>query len=176
MAVVLMDKIENNESFLPYLFTSNEAHFHLDGHVNSKNNIYWGTQPPNEVVEKPLHSQKVTAWCALSTLGCIGPFLFEAKGATVTITTVRYIEVLNKFYKELETRFSGYLPKLWFQQDGATPHTALMTRDWLNEHFKRRIISKNFPLEWAPHSPDLSPPDLDGASGTRCLGLKIFNL
>ena len=90
-----MDKIENNESFLPYLFISGEAHFHLDGHVNSKNNNNWGTEPPNEVVEKPLHSQKVTAWCALSTmLGCIGPFFFEAKGATVTITAERYIEVL----------------------------------------------------------------------------------
>ena len=34
-----------------------------------------------------------------------------------------------------------------------------MTRDWLKEHFKWRIISKNLPLEWAPHSPDLSPAD-----------------
>ena len=40
MAVVLMDKIEENKTFLPYLFSSDEAHFHLDGQVNSKNNVF----------------------------------------------------------------------------------------------------------------------------------------
>lgn len=159
MAEALMDKIENNKSFLPYLWTSDEAHFHLDGQVNSKNNVFWGSEPPTEVREKPLHSKKVTAWCALSTLGCIGPFFFQEKRTTVTINKERYIEVLEKFWKELETRFPGYLPKIWFQQDGATPHTALITREWLRNHFKRRIISKDFPQEWSPNSPDLSPPD-----------------
>ena len=30
---------------------------------------------------------------------------------------------------------------------------------WLKEHFKKRIISKKFEIEWAPYSPDLSLPD-----------------
>ena len=71
VAVVLIDKIEENMSFLflPYLFTSDEAHFHLDGQVNSTSNFYWGTERPNEVAQKPLHSAKVTAWCELFTMG-----------------------------------------------------------------------------------------------------------
>ena len=50
MAVVLMDKIEENKTFFPYLFTSDEAHFHLDGQVNSKNNVIWGSERPTDVV------------------------------------------------------------------------------------------------------------------------------
>ena len=73
-------------SFLSLLWTSDEAHFHLDGQVNSKNIIYWGSSHPDEVREKPLHSQKVTVWCALSMKGIIGPLFFEENGDTVTIT------------------------------------------------------------------------------------------
>ena len=70
--------------------------------------------------------------------------------------------MLKKFYKELETRFPGYLKRLWFQQDGASPHSAHIdiTKDWLKENFKKRAVSKNFSIEWSPHSPDLSPSDV----------------
>ena len=39
------------------------------------------------------------------------------------------------------------------------PHTANITKEWLVAHFKKRIVSNKFPIEWAPHSPDLNPPD-----------------
>ena len=42
MAKVLLDKIEESDTFLKNLWTTDEAHFHLDGQVNSKNNVYWG--------------------------------------------------------------------------------------------------------------------------------------
>ena len=77
----------------------------------------------------------------------------------MTVNAERYIKVLKKFYKELETRFPGYLKRLWFQQDGASPHSAHITIDWLKDNFKKRVVSKNFSIEWSPHSPDLSPPD-----------------
>ena len=57
---------------------------------------------------------------------------------------------LGKFPYHIQTKH---------KQDGATPHTAKISREWLTEHFGRRIISSKFPIEWAPHSPDLSPPD-----------------
>ena len=47
----------------------------------------------------------------------------------------------------------------WFQQDGASPHTSHMSRNWLKEHFGKRVISCYAEFEWASHSPDLSPPD-----------------
>ena len=142
MTTVLMEKIESTKSFLSHLWTTDEAHFHLDGQVNSKNNIFWGSSRPDEVNETPLHSQKVTVWCALSMKGIIGQLFFEESGQTVTVTKERYVDVLNKFWDELETRYHTYIPKSWFQQDGATHHTANITINWLKEHFKHRVVSK----------------------------------
>jgi len=48
---------------------------------------------------------------------------------------------------------------IWFQQDGATAHTAGETMELLRRHFPNRIISKNGDLTWPLRSPDLSAPD-----------------
>ena len=159
----LSDKIEDTPSFLPLLITSDEAHFHLDGQVNSKNNIFWGEKPPLEVAQKPLHSAKVTAWCGIWSKGLIGPYFFEEGGATVTVNSERYLGVLQKLYTDVQSSHPSLLSKVWFQQDGATPHTANIVKQWLKDHFKSRVISSfrdnSCPIEWSPHSPDLSPPD-----------------
>lgn len=52
MAVKLLEKIEKNSNFLNLLWTSDEAHFHLEGKVNSKTNVYWGTSKPSEIATK----------------------------------------------------------------------------------------------------------------------------
>ncbi len=49
--------------------------------------------------------------------------------------------------------------KMWFQQDGATPHTATIVVDLLQKTFGDRFISFRTNNEWPPHSPDLSPLD-----------------
>ena len=46
------DTIEDNPDFL-HVWFSDEAHFLLSGHVNSKNNVYWGTEA---VTLKKVHS------------------------------------------------------------------------------------------------------------------------
>ena len=48
------------------------------------------------------------------------------------------------------------IDKAYFQQDGATAHTARMSMTLLDDVFADRIISKSI---WLPRSPDLSPPD-----------------
>ena len=44
----------------------------------------------------------------------------------------------------------------WFQQDGATLHTANITLEWLDQRFPDRLISRRRDSEWPPHSPDLN--------------------
>ena len=39
------------------------------------------------------------------------------------------------------------------------PHTSNHTLDWLREQFQERLINRKCDVEWAPHSPDLNPPD-----------------
>ena len=46
------------------------------------------------------------------------------------------------------------IDKAYFQQDGATAHTAHMSTALLDDVFADRIISKTI---WPPRSPDLSP-------------------
>ena len=111
MAKWLLAKIDTSKTFLDHLWTTDEAHFHLDGQVNSRNNVYWGSERPAEVTEKPLHSQKVTVWAALSMKGVVGPLFFEEQEKTVTINTDRYLKILEVFWKELEENYKGYLPR-----------------------------------------------------------------
>ena len=58
-------------------YFSDEAHFHLSGAVNKQNMRYWSPDNQRQLHHRPLHSQRVTVWCALSRVGIIGPWFFE---------------------------------------------------------------------------------------------------
>ena len=45
---------------------------------------------------------------------------------------------------------------MWFQQDGATAHTARAVLALLQQDFTGKVISKNGSVPWPPRSPDLS--------------------
>jgi hypothetical protein len=48
---------------------------------------------------------------------------------------------------------------MWFQQDGASCHTAGQTIELLNSKFGERVISRNGPVNWPPRSCNLTPLD-----------------
>lgn len=139
------------------IWFSDEAHFTLNRYVNKQNMRFWGTSKPDFYEERPLHSQKVTVWAALSSAGIIGPFFYEEDGETTTVTSQRYLTILKtKFLPELERR-DIEMNNVWFQQDGATPHTARIVLEWLAEKLGEHFISLRLNIEWPPHSPDLNP-------------------
>lgn len=158
----MADWFKRHPDVFKNLWFSDEAHFSLSGHVNSHNAVHWGSHRPEEVQTMPLHSKKVTVWVAMRHGGgIIGPFFFEDdRGETVTVTQERYVsEALEPFWRELKRRRGIRRHEEWFQQDGAPPHTAKRSLEWLEEHFPDRHISLKSAVEWAPHSPDLSPLD-----------------
>ncbi|GFS65186.1 DUF4817 domain-containing protein [Trichonephila clavipes] len=111
-----------------------EAHFWLNGYVNKQNCRIWSEPNPQVYVETPLHTEKLTVWCALWADGIIGPYFFKNdEGHSVTV--------------------------LWFQQDGTTCHTARATIDLLKDTFGDRIISRFGPVNWPPRSCDSTPLD-----------------
>ena len=114
MTVKILDKIEETQSFLNLLWTSDEAHFHLDGKANSKTNVFWESSRPSEVVTKPLHSPKCTVWAAISARGIIGPIFIEESGTAVTVTKECHVEVLKIFKSELQTLYPSLMSKFWF--------------------------------------------------------------
>ena len=51
------------------------------------------------------------------------------------------------------------MPGHWWQQDGATAHTARATIQLLTAMFQDRKIFRHSDFEWPPRSPDLTAPD-----------------
>lgn len=139
-------------------FSSDEAHFHLSGNVNKQNYRYWAENNPRELHQRPLHAPKVTVWCAVSKFGVIGPYFFEEDGRSVTINSERYLAMLEDFFepKFEELSEETNLGDIWFQQDGATAHTAQVVMVKLRQMFPARLVSRRGDVEWPPRSPDLS--------------------
>ncbi|GFV50437.1 uncharacterized protein TNCV_626801 [Trichonephila clavipes] len=64
--------------------------------------------------------------------------------------------ITNFFTPELNNHD---VQELWFQQDGATCHTARATIDLLKDTLDDRLISRFGPVNWPPRSCDLTPLD-----------------
>ncbi|GFU86465.1 uncharacterized protein TNCV_1418171 [Trichonephila clavipes] len=143
---------------------TDEAHFHLDGSVNTHNCRIWETDNPHSTLRVPLHSPKVTVWCGFSASFILGPYFFEELGAggpvTCFITGQRYASLLrNKIIPDMQAR--QCLSRIIFMQDGAPPHITRCVKDVLKHHFtEERVISRHFRHMWPPRSPDLNPCDL----------------
>ena len=43
-----------------------EAHFYLNGTVNTQNSRIWASEQPHAVQEIPLHPTKLTVWCGFT--------------------------------------------------------------------------------------------------------------
>ncbi|GFS50846.1 uncharacterized protein TNCV_4847541 [Trichonephila clavipes] len=137
---------------------SDEAHFWLNAYVNKQNCRIWSEANPQVYVETSLHPEKLTVWCALWAGGIIGPYFFKNdEGHNVTVNGDRYrAMVTNFFIPELNNHD---VQELWFQQDGATCHTARAAIDLLKDTFGDRLVSRFGPVNWPPRSCDLTPLD-----------------
>ena len=151
---------------------SDEAHFHLNGFVNKQNCRFWAKENPRAVHQSELHPVKCTVWCAITSNKIIEPYFFEDDdGNAVTVTGERYRAMLRNFlWPAIRNRV-----RMWFQQDGATAHTARESMQLLRERFNGRIICR-FDVNWPSRPPDLTSPDffLWGYLGF-CQQAPIFN-
>ncbi|GFX71582.1 putative RNA-directed DNA polymerase from transposon X-element [Trichonephila clavipes] len=130
---------------------------------SNKKRLYWSLGKvieliPQVHVETPLHPEKLTVWCALWAGGIIGPYFFKnEEGHNVTVNGDRYRAMITNFFiPELNNHD---VQELWFQQDGATCHTARAIIDLLKDTFGDRLISRFGPVNWPPRSCDLTPLD-----------------
>ncbi|GFU43648.1 uncharacterized protein TNCV_4483211 [Trichonephila clavipes] len=99
---------------------------------------------------------------------CLAMKRTSGRMATSTNKTAAFgVKLIHKFngdrYRARITNF--FIPELnnhdvqelWFQQDGATCHTARATIDLLKDTFGDRLISRFGPVNWPPRSCDLTP-------------------
>ncbi|KAL0868271.1 hypothetical protein ABMA27_007802 [Loxostege sticticalis] len=114
--------------------------------------------PSKLVMKTPLHPLKVTVWCGICVDRVIGPYFFEdAGGNAITVNGERYRTMLREFL--IPSLDELGLEHIWFQQDGATAHTARDTMDLVRDAFPGRVISRFGDLPWPARSPDLTSPD-----------------
>ena len=144
----------------PHWF-SGEAHFPLNSAVNNHNNVFWGSEQPEEITKKKLKGPKVIAFVAFKARhGLLGPYWFEEDVKTVTINAARYRDVIKMFYDDLSEALSeGQLRMAWFMQDGAPPHTAHETNVYFRGLFNTRLLAFGDDHEWSPYSPGHNPLD-----------------
>jgi hypothetical protein len=126
--------------------------------VNKQNFRYRAAENPRELHARPLHSQKVTVWCTLSSIRVIEPYFFEEGGVTVTVNANPYCNMLENCLRPKidECGEEHNLEDFWFQEDGATSHTARRPHAILKEVFPGRVVSLHEAVQWPPRSPDLS--------------------
>lgn len=153
-----LERLGEDQMFSSKILFSDEAHFWLNGYVNKQNCRIWDEEQPEEVQELPLHPEKTTVWCGLWAGGIIGPYFFKnEEGRNVTVNGARYRAMITDYLlPEIEAR---NLNDIWFQQDGATCHTARATMALLREHFDEQLISRFGPVNWPPRSCDITPLD-----------------
>jgi len=132
---------------LDVTFFTDEDWFHLSGYVNTQNTRLWLSENPHALHEKPLHDQKLGVWVAISRRRIVGSLFFKE-----TVNSKHYCSMPHDFIGLLEEDEITYS---WFQQDGATVHTANNSMKILNEIFGEHVISRNL---WPPRAPDLTPP------------------
>jgi len=143
----------------PTVLGSNEAHFHISGTVNKQHFRYWAAENPLKIHQWPLYSPKVTVWCALYTVGIVGPYFFEEDGVTVTVTFNRYCEMLENFYAQ-KLKSTKILMPFGFNRMGPQLIRPVVLALFLQETFPGRLNSLRENITRPPpRSPDLSPCD-----------------
>ena len=149
-----LQRLRVRPRFNEVLYMSDEANFYLNGLVNKYNCRVWALENPHATVQHEMQAAHLTVWCALSSTRVIGPFFFQE-----TVTASRYAAMLEQFFFPALQRAGVPLSRVWFQQDGATPHTSRIALSALENFFGQRVISKGAAVRWPPRSPDLSVVD-----------------
>ena len=127
------------------------------GVVNKQNLCYWAETNPQKLHERPLHSPKVTVWCAISELEIWHPY-FLRKITTLSQSTLTHNArcwniLLGEIWKRL---------KIW-RTCGACRTGQHVTRHgvWLLYcgYFFFRLMSLRGDICWPARSPGLNPCD-----------------
>lgn len=132
--------------FLPWMFTD-EASIDRNGHVQAVRRIPGVLTDQTIYIQEEQFPKRIMVWGAIAR-NFKGP-LMRVGG---TLNSVRYQEMITES-GVIEAMNMLYGPNAWvFQDDGASPHRAKMTRAFLSQ----QCLTLSSGLEWPAHSPDLN--------------------
>ena len=97
-------------------------------------------------------------WCAISAQS--GPYFFEGDDLVfVAVNAERYNHMLETFFLPEMRGCNWNTARAWFQQNGATAHTARLSMNTLRTAFPGRLLSRFGDIQWPSNSPDLTAAD-----------------
>jgi hypothetical protein len=164
----LLVQTQEEQRFLDYICWTDESKFTNNGIINKQNNRYWSDSNPfwtNDINFQ--HVWGTNVWCGLVGGKLFGPYFYDG-----TLTGIRYLDFLSNqlpiFMEDIPLNIRAHL---FFQQDGAPAHNALIVHEYLEQAFNHRWMGTRGPVEWPPRSPDLTPLDFFfmGTSEDGCL-------
>lgn len=142
--------------FVRKILATDEAGFTREGVHNSHNTHIWSIENPHAIQENRFQEQfSVNVWMGIVDDHLIGPYVLPPR-----LTGANYLEFLSRHLGDLledvplQTR-----REMWYLQDGALPHYAVIVREWLNANYPNKWIGRSGPVPWPPRSPDLNPCD-----------------
>lgn len=148
--------IREDPTFFQYVLFSDEASFHNDGQLNRHNCHYWSTYNPRwtQRVDNQ-HRWSLNTWCGIVNGYLIGnPYFFD------NLNGETYLHFLqNKLPELLEEVDLATQKNIWWQQDGAPPHSHCIVTEYFNNIFHDRWIGRYGYIRWPPRSSDLSSPN-----------------
>ena len=81
----MLDRNNREPNFIHDILWTDEAHFSLNGQVNTWNMRIWAAENPHEHLEHSLHSSRVTVWAGFNSRFILDPYFFEENGEVVSI-------------------------------------------------------------------------------------------
>ena len=145
---VILDQIALDPKFHHRIVFSDEANFHVDGHVILHNSIYYGETNPNIVITRQVNSPSIGIFAACGIDGIVSFRIFRGR-----INSNRSLSILQE---DIWPYFRHRHNKL-FQLDGAPAHFGIKVRNFLDEKFKMRWIGRGSQfIAYPPRSPDFS--------------------
>lgn len=150
-------EVEETRLFPRQILWSDEATFTSNGTVSSQVSCrWWARENPNFKIEcRDQYSFKTNVWCGILNNRLIGPFFFRQN-----LNGERYLHLLEGELSDiLEDMPPNIRQTLWYQQDGASIHTTLAVRRFLDRKFGRKWIGRYSNYPWPARSPDLTPLD-----------------
>lgn len=154
----LLDQTNEDINFARKIIWTDESNFSNLGFFNRKNEHIWSIENPKQNVQVRNQNRfGFNVWIGLLDDRLLGPLIYEG-----TLNSHRYLQFLRgpiNEYLDLDNVPLIKLRDLWWQQDGAPPHNAVLVRNYLDEIFPNKWIGNRSAIEWPARSPDLSPLD-----------------
>jgi len=122
------------------LFTDKPL-FNSDGVNNTHNSHVWADVNPHATVESNIQRFSVNVLCEVLDDQLIGPFILE--GHLTGEAYFRFLqEELPQLLEDVPLNKQG---RMYFQHDGAPPHSSREVRNFLNSCFPGRWIGRGQP-------------------------------